>query len=77
MTDLRRHVRELHEGARIFASRQLWHAFRDYWRADAISARLDAWTSRFRDQTDQEPDWKLEHRIAKRRAEDHDEDLDA
>jgi len=44
-----------------------WRTF-DEW-AETLPARMDEWTARFRENTGQEPDWSLERRRAKRRAE--------
>ena len=45
---VRRHLRDSIEGFRILRSREFWQAFRDYWSAEAISARLDAFAARLR-----------------------------
>jgi hypothetical protein len=66
---MREWLRDVREGFRIMRSRRFWRSFRDYWSTGSISARMDAWTSRVRENTGQEPDWDVEKRIAKRRAE--------
>lgn len=53
-------------------SREFWRAFADYWSVREVGHRIDKWVSRTREQTDQEPDWDVERRLAKRRTEDLD-----
>lgn len=64
---IRRELREMREGARVLCSREFWRGFFDYWSAESISARMDDWVSRVRENTGQEPDWKVERRRWARR----------
>jgi hypothetical protein len=68
-----RYLRDLREGLRVLCSRGFWRGFRDYWSVDAVSARIDDFTARFREQTDQEPDWDVERRRARRSVHRDDE----
>jgi hypothetical protein len=59
----------MRDGFGILRTREFWRSFRDYWSSDSISGRMDDFTSRTRENTDQDPDWDVERRRAKRRAE--------
>jgi hypothetical protein len=48
---MREWLRDVREGFRIMRSRRFWRSFRDYWSTGSISARMDAWTSRVRENT--------------------------
>jgi hypothetical protein len=54
------------EGFRVLFSRRFWRGFLDHWSGDAISGRLDEFTSRVREQTGQDPDWDVERRRSRR-----------
>lgn len=71
---LSRYLRDLREGLSILCSRNFWRAFRSYWSPDAIAGRMDEWVARTREQTGQDPDWKVERRRARRRVDRDDGD---
>ena len=43
-----------------------WRVLNEW--ADSLAERMEIWASNYRERTGQAPDWKLEHKIAKRRA---------
>jgi hypothetical protein len=57
---------EVREGFRQICTREFWRAFRDYWSSEAVSARIDDWTHRYREEKGQSPDPKVEARRRKR-----------